>query len=190
MNIKITYMGYNLFLDDIRTPKDVYNYTKNPVYLQDWVIVRNYIDFANILHKKGCPDLISFDHDLATDQYVPERYWNDYDASKLYQESHPSKHGTGYDCAKCLTGYCMDNDIPLPNYLVHSMNPVGKDTIQKWLESYQKMEESYKEYSYDYGIDLNRFVDIIMFRFNDLESIMGAVLFWAYVLITIIFIIL
>ena len=39
-----------LFLDDIRIPKDVYEYIKNDIYLSvDWDIVRNYNDFVQYI---------------------------------------------------------------------------------------------------------------------------------------------
>lgn len=38
---------------------------------------------------------------------------------------------TGYDCAKWLVDYCIDNKLTLPKHVyVHSMNPVGKKNIQ------------------------------------------------------------
>ena len=43
-------MNYNLFLDDFRNPKDVYNYLRQPIYISvDWEIVRNYDEFVKII---------------------------------------------------------------------------------------------------------------------------------------------
>jgi len=30
----------------------------------------------------GLPDAISFDHDLSSEHYTPEYFWDDYEASK------------------------------------------------------------------------------------------------------------
>lgn len=43
---------------------------------------------------------------------------------------------TGYECAKWLVEYCLDNDLDLPLCYVHSMNPVGKDNINNLLKNY------------------------------------------------------
>jgi hypothetical protein len=45
---------------------------------------------------------------------------------------------SGYDCAKWLVEYCMDNDLDLPNWIVQSANPVGKDNINGLLNNYLK----------------------------------------------------
>jgi hypothetical protein len=52
------------------------------------------------------------------------------------------KEKTGYDCAKWLCNYCIDNGIPLPEYYVHSMNPVGRENIKFYLDScYEHMNK-------------------------------------------------
>ncbi len=45
---------------------------------------------------------------------------------------------TGYDCAKWLVEYCMNKGVKHPPYMVHSMNPVGKQNIISYVESYNK----------------------------------------------------
>jgi len=114
---------YNLFLDDLRTPLGVSLYSSNPIYkYEKWVIVRNYIDFINIIMEKGLPNLISFDHDLSD-------FYN-IDGEKIEK--------TGYDCAKWLVNYCIDNNLDLPDYLVHSWNNVGSKNIVSYIENYKK----------------------------------------------------
>ena len=44
---------YNLFLDDIRTPKN-----------GDWTIARSFAEAVSIVEKHGYPAHVSFDHDL------------------------------------------------------------------------------------------------------------------------------
>lgn len=128
---------YNLFLDDIRFPKDAWGYTKFYPHLEsEWEIARNYEQFVEIIEEKGMPDLISFDHDLADSHYTPSHLWSDYDKSKEWQEQQVHSEKTGYDCAKWLVNYCLDNNVQLPKYFVHSMNPVGLDNILGLLNSF------------------------------------------------------
>jgi len=125
-----------LFLDDIRMPQQVYEYIKNNIYLSlEWIIVRNYEEFVQAI-TDDFPDVISFDHDLADSHYTPEYLWMDYDKSKEWQEQQVHKEKTGYECAKWLVEYCLDNDLDLPLCYVHSMNPVGKDNINNLLKNY------------------------------------------------------
>lgn len=59
-------MTYNLFLDDLRKPKQAYDYTKNKIYLNlNWVIARTYKEFRDILINRGLPQVVSFDFDLS-----------------------------------------------------------------------------------------------------------------------------
>jgi hypothetical protein len=85
---------------------------RNPT-TDGWKIVRSYNDFVKWIETNGIPDLISFDHDLGeTDEK------------------------TGYDCAKWLCEYCWDNGLPIPEYNVHSANPVGRDNILHLLKNF------------------------------------------------------
>lgn len=120
----------NLFLDDIRHPHDAFTYTNESMFLQkEWNIVRNYNQFVKHIKTNGLPKTISFDHDLADSHYTPEKYWNDYEASKKWQESQIHTEKTGYHCALWLVEYCLDNSCGLPDFYCHSQNPVGKDKI-------------------------------------------------------------
>ncbi|MGH1519994.1 cyclic-phosphate processing receiver domain-containing protein [Chryseobacterium sp. JK1] len=113
-----------LFLDDIRYPIEAYHYTKQDIFLRnDWHIVRNFEQFVNRILKKGLPEMISFDHDLADEHYIK--------ASNEYVEK------TGYDCAKWLVEYCMENYLDLPKFYCHSMNPVGKKNIESLLKNFK-----------------------------------------------------
>lgn len=122
---------YNLFLDDSRNVISVYKYTKNPIYIDnEWVVVRNYNDFVNTIIKNGLPKIISFDHDLSDKKYILHLN-KDEDLSK-YREK------TGYECAKWLVNYCLDNDLDIPEYYVHSYNTVGKTNIISYIENFKK----------------------------------------------------
>jgi hypothetical protein len=123
-------MNKKLFLDDVRQVRDACYYMPNPrVYWDEgWDIVRDYNEFVGYIEKNGLPDLISFDHDLADEHYTEP--WN--------VVNHPYKEKTGFECAKWLVEYCLDNSLKLPEFLVHSANPVGADNIKRYLENAKK----------------------------------------------------
>ncbi|MFP3598383.1 cyclic-phosphate processing receiver domain-containing protein [Chryseobacterium sp. SIMBA_029] len=118
-----------LFLDDIRYPHEVYRYTKQDIFLRnDWHIVRNYEEFVTRITEKGLPKWISFDHDLADEHY-------------LKPDSLDYTEKTGYECAKWLIEYCLENHVDLPEFYCHSMNPVGKENILRLLENFKLKNE-------------------------------------------------
>lgn len=84
---------------------------------EDYLRVYDYNEFVEFIKTKGLPDFISFDHDLGEGK-------------------------TGYDCAKFLVEFCMDCDLKLPEFIVHSQNPIGKENIEKlffnFLEKYER----------------------------------------------------
>jgi hypothetical protein len=122
-----------LFLDDIRVPYDVFKMTINPIFEknEDWVIVRDYHQFVNYILKFGLPEFISFDHDLSYEHYLEENQ-SDIDYDNIEEK-------TGYSAAKWLVGYCMENGLDIPNFYVHSANPVGKINIESYLENAKKV---------------------------------------------------
>jgi len=121
-----------VFLDDVRVPYDVFRLNINPLYEknEDWVIVRNYYEFINYITKFGLPEFVSYDHDLSFDHYLEENQ-SDIDYENLEEK-------TGYDACKWLCKYCLENDLPIPSYYVHSANPVGKKNIETYLENFKK----------------------------------------------------
>lgn len=72
------------------------------------VWVKNYNEFIDWISDNGLPDKISFDHDLGEVK-------------------------SGFDCAKWLVEYCIDNQNNIPNFVVHSANPVGAVNIRQLL---------------------------------------------------------
>ena len=126
---------YNLFLDDTRNPRDVYEYTFRYVYLEtEWTIVRNYDEFIQTITTLGLPDILSLDHDLGL-----EHYNHQHDKpGELPYDQYIEK--TGYHCAKWLIDYCMDNNLKLPNtILIHTMNVVGAQNIASLFNTYEKV---------------------------------------------------
>jgi len=133
-------VSYNLFLDDFRSPN---SFLKD---IRTWTVVRNYKEFVETIQAKGLPTFISFDHDLSDEHYAifdiiealqQETPLPKYDEIpyKKYEEK------TGYHCASWLTEYCKEKKLPLPNYQVHSMNPVGTENIRNLLENYKKHQK-------------------------------------------------
>lgn len=110
-----------LWLDDVRNP-----------FLGDWLLqfspeyhyemgrgtheviwVKNYNDFVTWIEVRGLPDEIGFDHDLGVNK-------------------------SGYDAAKWLVDYCLDNNKELPEWFIQSANPVGRDNINGLLNSFKE----------------------------------------------------
>jgi hypothetical protein len=134
-------MNKLLWLDDIRNPF-LNEEKKVPQGFEiHWVL--NYDQFVKWITLYGLPDLISFDHDLADEHYTPAYFWNSYEESKKLQEWREPFHveKTGKDCANWLVNHCLDNDLNLPEFLVHSANPVGADSIRGLLEGFNKFKD-------------------------------------------------
>ena len=107
-----------LWLDDFRNPFDdqwdrwIRFNSKYDDYEVTWV--KTYQEFVDEIMCNGLPDLVCFDHDLGT------------------------HNGTGYECAKFLVDYCINNNVKLPLYNIQSSNPVGKENIDSLLKNYIK----------------------------------------------------
>ena len=126
-------MRYNLFLDDIRSPSKAGLYmpknTKHYYYDLLWDIVRNYDEFCAHITKWGLPEIISFDHDLAEIHYK----------AAIGQESFSYSEKTGYDCMQWMINYIiLHKEQPPKKVLVHSMNAVGAENIQKYFNNFLK----------------------------------------------------
>jgi hypothetical protein len=123
-----------LWIDDLRDPLEgdwlVFSPIPHP-YKVHWV--KSYGEFIGWIEENGLPTGIAFDHDLADNFSLREDSeigdWYDLDNNKEY---------TGYDCAKYVVDYCLDNDVPLPKFNSHSANSVGKENILKLLTNFLK----------------------------------------------------
>ena len=120
------------FLDDIRNPEDVYKYTKLSIYLEDWLIVRDYDSFIRAILYHGIPDTISYVHDLG-------------------DLNTPGTEKTGYDCAKWLVNHFYDKNpdweklgriqkkslkFNFPSVYTHSANPIGSANIMGYVNNF------------------------------------------------------
>jgi len=124
-----------LWLDDYRNPVDPYSSTNWLVFSpieQPFEVIwcKSYNDFVEEITYNGLPDAICFDHDLSDFQAL---HANDYIEGEL-----PETEKTGFDCAKWLIEYCIDNKQKLPLYNIQSANPVGKENIDKLLKNFIK----------------------------------------------------
>lgn len=130
-------MAYNLFLDDIHEPYDVSNLRKTEIKNKEryrkykWVVVRTYDEFIKTIKKRGVPDIVSFDHDLAPEHY--EIIYNDdnwsKDDSEIMIDYDKFEIKTGYHAAEWLMEYCNNTGNHMPICLVHSQNDVGRKNI-------------------------------------------------------------
>lgn len=130
----------NIFLDDIRHPKDAVSYTGDNKYWNlQWGVPRNYEQFVNlvtlIISDGNKIDLISFDHDLAPEHYAPSDRYNDYE-NWLAETGTVEK--TGYDCAKWLLEFYQERNLELPEIKCHSMNVIGKQNILNLFSDYAR----------------------------------------------------
>ncbi len=103
----------NLYIDDIRTPRTN----------RDWIIVRSFEEAVHFMEVNGCPDYISFDHDLG-------------DIGTK----------TGKDVANWIVEKDQDSEgnfIPDDfDFNVHSANPVGLKNIEGLLKQYLSFRKS------------------------------------------------
>lgn len=118
-------MTYKLFIDDERFPvgrlpklKSFLAKSSLKLFGYDifnfFIIARNYDQVKNIVEKYGIPSYISFDHDLGEEK-------------------------TGYDIVNFLIEQDLDGSNHFPSkfdFYVHSQNPIGKQNIEKLLNSY------------------------------------------------------
>lgn len=78
--------------------------------------VRSFTAFVDYINQNGLPNFISFDHDLGLEE-------------------------SGFDCARWLVNYCLDKNKELPEFTIHSQNPVGKQNIESLLNNFKKRND-------------------------------------------------
>lgn len=115
-----------LWLDDVRNPFNNTQWKAMIQYLKEEYLfifdenepcgifwAKTQTEFENYIKEHGLPDVISFDNDLGIG------------------------NGEGYDCAKWLVEYCMNNNVQLPEWYIHSTNPVAKENIENLLINFK-----------------------------------------------------
>ncbi len=115
---------YRIYLDDIRTPVD-----------KDWLVVRNFYEFVNLVNKIGLEniELISLDHDLG-DSAMREWHKNVYHNYTLNYDNITEK--TGMDCTKWLVEQWMEGK-PVVDVVVHSANAIGSGNMMGYINNYR-----------------------------------------------------
>ena len=136
--------GTLLWLDDVRNPfKNHWVVTFSPILNEDlkhieWV--KSYNEFINWIKNNELPEAICFDHDFGMDVSLDARSKG---MTKKKSRLLKQKEKTGFDCAKWLVDYCLDNNKSLPLYNIQSANPVGKANIDSLLLNYQRTKDSW-----------------------------------------------
>ncbi|WP_243735753.1 cyclic-phosphate processing receiver domain-containing protein [Christiangramia sabulilitoris] len=109
-----------IWLDDIRNPIETRMdwLAYSPIGREVEVVwLKDYYQFTEWILQHGLPDGICFDHDLGANT--------------------PS----GYECAKWLVNYCLDNQLYPPLWSSQSANPVGKVNINRLLKNFVRSKE-------------------------------------------------
>jgi hypothetical protein len=117
-------MKNKIYLDDIRTPID-----------KDWLVVRNFHEFVNLVNKVGLEsiELISLDHDLG-DSAMREWHKNVYHNYALNYDNITEK--TGMDCTKWLVEQWLDGK-PVVDVVIHSANAIGSANMMGYINNYR-----------------------------------------------------
>lgn len=113
-------MSYTLFLDDERSPDKV-NWVEFPRH--NVVVVRSHQEFVDYVTEHGVPEFVCFDHDLC------EEHYRAMFEESVGKEPNYGSVPTGLDSARWLGDHCRDEGVEIPPYVVHSMNPLGRDRI-------------------------------------------------------------
>lgn len=130
-------MSYHLFLDDSRKPKDV-TWLELPPYC--WVEVKTYAEFVKVITERGIPTTVSFDHDLADEHYKEYAVAHDKNSPTFGTIQYDRlKEKTGMDCARWLAHLCVERNVPIPLYYIHTLNPIGRQNIFSVMESARKI---------------------------------------------------
>ena len=103
-----------LWLDDERDPSDPRWHANFPISHSTVVWVKSFDEFVQWISRNGIPGAICFDHDLG-------------------------EGPSGFDAAKWLTEYCLDNGIRVPAWNIQSANPIGKENIIALLKSFERV---------------------------------------------------
>jgi hypothetical protein len=105
-----------LFLDDLREAPGL-----------DWDVVRSYDKFVEYLTEHGCPDVVSFDHDLSFEHYPLTE-------DDLTKEINYARYAekTGYHAAQWMIQAGHTPKL----IIVHSYNPVGAQNIARLFEKH------------------------------------------------------
>lgn len=113
-----------IYLDDVRTPID-----------PDWIVVRSYEQFVNMVNKIGLGniELISLDHDLGPSAMIE---WKNNVINNYTIDYSNITEKTGMDCTKWLIEMWMNGE-PVVDVVVHSANAIGSANMMGLINNYR-----------------------------------------------------
>lgn len=139
-------MKYNLFLDDVRDPKDAFLYFSSKVSPNgltlgsmaslekasgisddDWVVVRSHDEFCQAINERGIPSSVSFDHDL---NFSHMRHYFEVSRNGGDKLDYSQIKETGYHCALFLKEK-LDKTGKTSLIYCHSANHIGRENIRE-----------------------------------------------------------
>jgi len=109
--------GYKLMLDDLRDPVETYG-----SYGKDMIVARTGLEARRIVQERGMPSELFLDHDLGL-----------------------KADGTADEAPefiKWLSQEYWDGEQPVPDYEVHSGNPIGKGNLKFDMDGWKRFAES------------------------------------------------
>lgn len=110
----MTSWTWKLFLDDEREPADIWGKVVSGHDFKSFILCTNTGEAMELVKELGVPSFMSLDHDLGG---------ND----------------TGMRFVRKLSDYMMDNGLSgIPEFYVHSANPVGKANITEFMASWHR----------------------------------------------------
>lgn len=116
-------MSYNIFIDDERNPKMVFDLEAEDNcgcnYGQTFVVCRSTNEAMKVVSARGMPTFMALDHDLGG---------ND----------------TAMNFLKWLANEYWDGSSPIPDYSVHSSNPAGRANIISFMETWWKVANNFQ----------------------------------------------
>jgi hypothetical protein len=124
---KIFNKGYNLFLDDQRSPSQAFLHGRNVTLLEhtktlafQWTVVRSYDEFVETIYQKGLPRLVSLDNDLteAHMNYFLSGDTDVFDVNKFTDN--------GISCLEFL----LNNGMNPEGIYVHTANHFAREYMQ------------------------------------------------------------
>ena len=115
-----------ILIDDERNFEDIkwihYNNVSEVVVLRTFKQFKEYIDKLETIENL----FFTFDHDL-------QDFYNKPYSNSTYEY-------TGLDCVKYLIDCIIDSKFHIKDfkYVAHTMNPIGKQNIESYIESYKR----------------------------------------------------
>ena len=118
-------MTWQLFIDDLRNPADVYSAAVPELAPQTWTVARSSEEAVKLVQKLGMPTRMSLDHDLGI--------------------CSNGKGGTTTDIVptflRWLANEFWDGSAMVPSYIIHSANPVGAKNMDSFMLSWYRSSE-------------------------------------------------